>query len=89
MCADDQQVGVRALIELSQASMVGLHHFSVEGYERLHGSQRPRHGCPAVEGQALATRRVGVDRAIDYRRDGWWKGLPPYDIVLDATAASR
>jgi NADPH:quinone reductase-like Zn-dependent oxidoreductase len=27
---------------------------------------------------------MGVDRAIDYRRDGWWKGLPPYDIVLDA-----
>ncbi|QUR67666.1 zinc-binding dehydrogenase [Mycobacterium spongiae] len=26
----------------------------------------------------------GVDRAIDYRRDGWWKGLGPYDIVLDA-----
>ncbi len=27
---------------------------------------------------------LGIDRAIDYRRDGWWKGLEPYDIVLDA-----
>jgi NADPH:quinone reductase-like Zn-dependent oxidoreductase len=27
---------------------------------------------------------LGVDRAIDYRRDGWWNGLQPYDIVLDA-----
>jgi NADPH:quinone reductase-like Zn-dependent oxidoreductase len=27
---------------------------------------------------------MGVDRTIDYRRDGWWKDLPPYDIVLDA-----
>ncbi len=27
---------------------------------------------------------LGVDQAIDYRRDGWWKGLGPYDIVLDA-----
>ena len=27
---------------------------------------------------------LGIDRAIDYRRDRWWKGLGPYDIVLDA-----
>ena len=27
---------------------------------------------------------LGVDRAIDYRRDGWWKGLERYDVVLDA-----
>ncbi|MGH3969873.1 MAG: zinc-binding dehydrogenase, partial [Mycobacterium sp.] len=26
---------------------------------------------------------LGIDRAIDYRRDGWWNGLGPYDIVLD------
>lgn len=25
-----------------------------------------------------------MDRAIDYRRDGWWQGLGPYDVVLDA-----
>lgn len=29
-------------------------------------------------------RALGVDRAIDYRRRGWWKGLEPYDLVLDA-----
>ncbi len=29
-------------------------------------------------------RELGVDRAIDYRRKGWWKGLEPYDLVLDA-----
>jgi NADPH:quinone reductase-like Zn-dependent oxidoreductase len=27
---------------------------------------------------------LGADRAIDYRRNGWWKGLGPYDLVLDA-----
>src|SRR5246127_4859877 len=27
---------------------------------------------------------IGADRAIDYRREDWWKGLPPYDMVLDA-----
>lgn len=26
----------------------------------------------------------GVDRAIDYRRDGWWKDVGPYDLILDA-----
>jgi NADPH:quinone reductase-like Zn-dependent oxidoreductase len=36
---------------------------------------------PGKHGQLVA---LGVDRAIDYRRDGWWKGLGPYDIVLDA-----
>jgi NADPH:quinone reductase-like Zn-dependent oxidoreductase len=29
-------------------------------------------------------RELGVDRTIDYRRKGWWKGLEPYDLVLDA-----
>ncbi|MEO6793157.1 MAG: medium chain dehydrogenase/reductase family protein [Mycobacterium sp.] len=27
---------------------------------------------------------LGIDRAIDYRRKGWWNGLQPYDLVLDA-----
>jgi NADPH:quinone reductase-like Zn-dependent oxidoreductase len=27
---------------------------------------------------------LGVEEAIDYRRDGWWQGLGPYDLVLDA-----
>jgi NADPH:quinone reductase-like Zn-dependent oxidoreductase len=27
---------------------------------------------------------LGVDKAIDYRRKRWWKGLEPYDLVLDA-----
>jgi NADPH:quinone reductase-like Zn-dependent oxidoreductase len=36
---------------------------------------------PGKHNQLIA---VGIDRAIDYRRSGWWKGLEPYDIVLDA-----
>ena len=36
---------------------------------------------PGKHGQLAA---LGVDQAIDYRRHGWWKGLEPYDIVLDA-----
>jgi NADPH:quinone reductase-like Zn-dependent oxidoreductase len=41
------------------------------------------HGT-ASPGKHQRLAELGVDRAIDYRRDRWWKGLPPYDIVLDA-----
>lgn len=41
------------------------------------------HGT-ASPGKHQKLAELGVDRAIDYRRDGWWKGLGPYDIVLDA-----
>jgi NADPH:quinone reductase-like Zn-dependent oxidoreductase len=41
------------------------------------------HGT-ASPGKHARLAEFGVDRAIDYRRDGWWKDLPPYDIVLDA-----
>ena len=42
----------------------------------IHGTASP--------GKHKALTEMGVDRAIDYRRDGWWKDLPPYDMVLDA-----
>jgi NADPH:quinone reductase-like Zn-dependent oxidoreductase len=42
----------------------------------IHGTASP--------GKHKALTEMGVDRTIDYRRDGWWKDLPPYDIVLDA-----
>jgi NADPH:quinone reductase-like Zn-dependent oxidoreductase len=41
------------------------------------------HGT-ASPGKHQKLTELGVDRAIDYRRDGWWKGLDPYDLVLDA-----
>ena len=41
------------------------------------------HGT-ASPGKHARLLELGADRAIDYRTDGWWKGLPPYDIVLDA-----
>ncbi|HEV7854998.1 MAG TPA: zinc-binding dehydrogenase [Mycobacterium sp.] len=42
----------------------------------IHGTASP--------GKHARLAEFGVDRAIDYRKDGWWNGLPPYDIVLDA-----
>jgi NADPH:quinone reductase-like Zn-dependent oxidoreductase len=41
------------------------------------------HGT-ASPGKHKRLIELGVDRAIDYRRNGWWRGLGPYDIVLDA-----
>ncbi len=44
------------------------------------------HGT-ASPGKHQRLAELGVDRAIDYRRDRWWEGLKessPYDIVLDA-----
>jgi len=42
----------------------------------VHGTASPSKHARLAE--------LGLDRAIDYRRDGWWKGLGPYDLVLDA-----
>ncbi|WAC93955.1 synaptic vesicle VAT-1 family membrane protein [Mycobacterium sp. Aquia_213] len=42
----------------------------------VHGTASP------AKHQRLA--ELGVDRAIDYRRDGWWKDVGPYDLILDA-----
>jgi NADPH:quinone reductase-like Zn-dependent oxidoreductase len=31
-----------------------------------------------------AIRGFGVDHPLDYTRDGWERGLPPFDVILDA-----
>jgi NADPH:quinone reductase-like Zn-dependent oxidoreductase len=41
------------------------------------------HGT-ASPGKHARLAELGLDRAIDYRRDGWWKGLDRYDLILDA-----
>ena len=46
------------------------------------------HGT-ASPGKHQKLAELGVDRAIDYRRDGWWKGLDPYDLVLTLSAGRR
>jgi NADPH:quinone reductase-like Zn-dependent oxidoreductase len=47
-----------------------------------------RHGAE-VYGTASASkhdaiRALGVDVAVDYRTDGWEKGLPKFDVIMDA-----
>jgi NADPH:quinone reductase-like Zn-dependent oxidoreductase len=41
------------------------------------------HGT-ASPGKHARLAELGVDRAIDYRRRGWWKDLPSYDLIMDA-----
>ena len=38
----------------------------------------------ASPGKHDAIRANGVDHAVDYRTDGWWEGLPPFDLIMDA-----
>jgi NADPH:quinone reductase-like Zn-dependent oxidoreductase len=38
----------------------------------------------ASPGKHDAILANGVDHAIDYRKDGWWEGLPQFDVILDA-----
>lgn len=41
------------------------------------------HGT-ASPGKHARLAELGIDRAIDYRREKWWKGLDRYDVILDA-----
>jgi len=47
-----------------------------------------RHGAEvfgsASPGKHAAIRRLGVDHPIDYTRPGWERGLPSFDLVMDA-----
>lgn len=38
----------------------------------------------ASPGKHEAILGFGVDHAVDYTKDGWEKGLPPMDVVMDA-----
>jgi NADPH:quinone reductase-like Zn-dependent oxidoreductase len=38
----------------------------------------------ASPGKHERIREVGVDRALDYTKPGWEKGLPQFDVILDA-----
>ncbi len=35
-----------------------------------------------------AIRGFGVDHPLDYRTDGWEKGLPPFDLIMDAVGGA-
>lgn len=69
--------GERVLIHAAAGGVgIAAIQFAKAAGAEVHGTASPAKHDKLAE--------FGVDRAIDYRRDGWWKGLGTYDIVLDA-----
>jgi NADPH:quinone reductase-like Zn-dependent oxidoreductase len=71
------QAGERVLIHAAAGGVgIAAIQFAKAAGAEIHGTASP--------GKHKKLAELGVDRAIDYRRDGWWKGLEPYDLVMDA-----
>jgi NADPH:quinone reductase-like Zn-dependent oxidoreductase len=71
------RAGERVLIHAAAGGVgTAAVQFAKAAGAEVHGTASPGKHQKLIE--------LGVDRAIDYRRDGWWKGLGPYDLVLDA-----
>lgn len=71
------RAGERVLIHAAAGGVgIAAIQFAKAAGAEIHGTASP--------GKHQKLTELGVDRTIDYRRDGWWKGLPRYDMVLDA-----
>jgi NADPH:quinone reductase-like Zn-dependent oxidoreductase len=71
------RAGERVLVHAAAGGVgIAAVQFAKAAGAEVHGTASPAKHARLAE--------LGVDRAIDYRRDGWWKDLDPYDVVLDA-----
>ncbi|WP_310766726.1 zinc-binding dehydrogenase [Mycobacterium sp. Z3061] len=71
------RAGERVLIHAAAGGVgIAAIQFAKAAGAEIHGTASP--------GKHRKLTELGVDRAIDYRQDNWWKGLEPYDIVMDA-----
>jgi NADPH:quinone reductase-like Zn-dependent oxidoreductase len=71
------RAGERVLVHAAAGGVgIAAIQFAKAAGAEVHGTASP--------GKHQRLAELGVDRTIDYRRDGWWKGLEPYDMVLDA-----
>jgi NADPH:quinone reductase-like Zn-dependent oxidoreductase len=71
------RAGERVLVHAAAGGVgIAAIQFAKAAGAEVHGTASP--------GKHQKLAELGLDRAIDYRRDGWWKGLGPYDLVLDA-----
>ncbi|ORB82617.1 oxidoreductase [Mycobacterium kansasii] len=71
------RAGERVLVHAAAGGVgIAAIQFAKAAGAEVHGTASPAKHDKLAE--------LGVDRAIDYRRDGWWKGLGRYDLVLDA-----
>jgi NADPH:quinone reductase-like Zn-dependent oxidoreductase len=71
------QPGERVLIHAA-AGGVGI---AATQIAKQHGAEVWGTASPAKHEAILG---FGVDHALDYRTDGWERGLPPFDVILDA-----
>jgi NADPH:quinone reductase-like Zn-dependent oxidoreductase len=71
------RAGERVLVHAAAGGVgIAAVQFAKSAGAVVHGTASPAKHARLAE--------LGVEEAIDYRRDGWWKGLDPYDLVLDA-----
>ncbi|MDP7734778.1 zinc-binding dehydrogenase [Mycobacterium paragordonae] len=71
------RAGERVLIHAAAGGVgIAAIQFAKAAGAEIHGTASP--------GKHAKLAEFGVDRAIDYRQDNWWKDLGPYDMVLDA-----
>src|SRR6201988_4646302 len=69
--------GERVLVHAAAGGVgIAAIQFAKAAGAEVHGTASP--------GKHAKLTEFGVDRTIDYRRDGWWKDLDLYDLVLDA-----
>ena len=71
------QPGERVLLHAA-AGGVGI---SATQIAKRHGAEVWGTSSP---GKHDAIRELGVDHPLDYTRDGWERGLPPFDLIMDA-----
>jgi NADPH:quinone reductase-like Zn-dependent oxidoreductase len=71
------QPGERVLLHAA-AGGVGI---SATQIAKRHGAEVWGTSSP---GKHETIRELGVDHPLDYTRDGWERGLPPFDLVMDA-----
>ncbi|BBX72983.1 zinc-binding dehydrogenase [Mycobacterium shinjukuense] len=70
------RTGERVLVHAAAGGVgIAAIQFAKAAGAEVHGTASP--------GKHQRLAELGVDRAIDYRRDGWWQGLGRYDLVLD------
>ncbi|OMC56278.1 oxidoreductase [Mycobacterium sp. IS-836] len=71
------RAGERVLVHAAAGGVgIAAIQFAKAAGAEVHGTASP--------GKHQKLAELGIDHAIDYRRDGWWQGLGPYDLVLDA-----
>jgi NADPH:quinone reductase-like Zn-dependent oxidoreductase len=71
------QPGERVLVHAA-AGGVGI---AVTQLAKRHGAEVYGTASP---GKHARCEELGVDHAIDYTQSGWERGLPPFDLIMDA-----